>query len=209
MNRAILGLLAALLTGAAGDSQGDLRDLRVGVPAISLPPDGYTGFACAAAPDRPLAGWQDWRTCPADTAGRHEIRFQFDDSASPLAKVNDKFSGTKVGGHPVLLSLLIAGDGKVAGIRIVTDPSARLYMRKKAFLLAEQVKQHYGADGWSCTEAGPGPDRQPVGGEFFDEHCEKTADGRRLLLDRQLFRRAGQDAKDFTGGTELLILAAD
>ena len=208
MKRLLAALLVMSTAPALAAESGDIRDLRVGMKAADLPDDGYTGFACRATPDQKLDGWQDWRSCPADASGRHELRFEYDDSASAMARVNDKFSGTKVGGHPVLLSLLVGEDATVAGIRVVTDPSARLFLRKKAFLLAEQVKAHYGPDGWTCTETPPGPDRTAVGGEFFDEHCEKTTEGRHLMLDRQLFRRANQDMKNFVGRTELLILVA-
>ena len=40
-----------------------------------------------------------------------------------------------VAGHPAILTLLIDDTGHVAGLQIETDPKARLYIRKKAFLL--------------------------------------------------------------------------
>jgi hypothetical protein len=108
----------------------------------------------------------------------------------------------------VLLSLLIGEDERVEGLRIVTDPKARLYMRKKAFLFASQVKARFGEEGWRCVEARPGADEAPVGGMFIKEHCEKTTATRRYVLDRELFRHPGESLRDFVGGTQLTILRA-
>ena len=65
----------------------------------------------------------------------------------------------------------------------------------------------YGAEGWSCREAEPGPGEEPVGGVFLKQHCEKTTVTRHLIVDRALYRRADQPLKDFVGTSELLILA--
>ena len=203
------GALAALglLIGAAASAKerNDLRQFRVGMPASELPASGYDGFACAAGPARKLAGWGEWRKCPADAEGRREVAFRYDDSDSPLARVNEGYRGTRVAGHPVLISLMIGDDGVVDAIRIDTDPHARMYMRKKAFLLGDQVKAHYGEHGWSCERGAPTSDEQPIGGVFVKLHCEKTADGRHLVLDEELYRDPNKDLKDFVGGTQLLI----
>jgi hypothetical protein len=106
----------------------------------------------------------------------------------------------------VIPSLLIDDRGVVQGIRIVTDPDARLYLKKKAFLLGIRVMGRYGRDGWTCTEAEPGPGRAPVGGLFIDRHCEKIFHDRRLILDTELYRTADQQGQEFTGATRLEIL---
>lgn len=206
-----LGIAAVLLAladpfGPAESAEmNDIREFRVGMPVAELPARGYVDFSCVAAPERKLAGWADYTTCPADAAGRHEVAFRYDDSSNPLARVNEGYNGTLVGGHPVLISLLIGDDGRVDAIRIDTDPHARFYMRKKAFLLADQVKERFGQEGWSCRAGAPRAAAQPVGGVFIDEHCEKTVPGRHLTLDRQLYRDPSRDPRDFVGGTQLLI----
>lgn len=204
-----VGALAALglLIGATASAKerNDIRQFRVGMAASELPASGYTGFACAADPARTLAGWSEWRKCPPDADGRREVAFRYDDSHSQLARVNEGYRGTRVAGHPVLISLLIGDSGVVEAIRIDTDPRARMYMRKKAFLLGDQVKQHYGEDGWSCQRGAPAPDEQPIGGVFIKLHCEKTTDERHLVLDEELYRDPNKDLKDFVGGTQLLI----
>lgn len=200
---------AAGAAPASGD-QNDLREFRLGMSVADLPKAGYVDFTCADmpknAPGRTLQGWDDYRKCPAEPSGLRAVGFRYDESTNPLSKVNSVYEGTKVGGHPVLLRLLIGDQGRVDGIVIETDPTARLYLRKKAFLFGDQVKARYGDQGWTCTEGQPAADQEPVGGVFIKEHCEKTTPTRHLVLDRELFRRAGQDLKDFVSHSRLEIL---
>jgi hypothetical protein len=210
-----LRMISAVLAGAAltlwtpaaaTAEENDLREFRLGTRADELPRTGYVGFACSAPPFTKLAGWRDYAKCPPDAAGLHEIRFRYDSASDPMALVNEDFEGTRVAGHPVHISLMIGGTGHLEGIRIRTNPGARLYLRKKAFLLGRQVLQRYGEEGWSCTKREPSTDEEPIGGVFMKEHCEKTTATRRFILDRQLFRRAGKALKFFVSNTELLIL---
>jgi hypothetical protein len=182
-------------------SGNDLRDIRVGMPASELAKSGYVDFACAADPKHTLAGWENWPDCPAEARGTRAIRFGFDPTTSR--------DGTMVAGHPAILTLLIADGGTVAGLRIETDPKARLYIKKKAFLLGIQAKSRYGADGWLCTEGEAGAGDQPVGGVYLRERCTKTISGRALLVERNLFRRPEQDIKDFVDETRVSILRAE
>ena len=206
MRAALAALAAVLCAGSAAAEENDLRDLRVGMEVQHLPRSGYIGFTCADAPGTALPDWQGYARCPADAAGRRSVRFQYDDAANPQAFMNDKYEGTKVGGHPVLLTLLIGDAGRVAGLRIETDPSARLFFRKKAFLFGELAKARFGEDGWTCTDGQPTDDAQPVGGVFVQQHCEKTAPSRRYILDRALFRRPGQELREFVSRSRLEIL---
>src|SRR5262245_55189237 len=91
----------------------DLRDIRVGMAAADLADEGYVEFYCAADPKRTLAGWKNWRDCPAGTSGARAIRFGYD----PLTSRD----GTMVAGHPAILTLLIDDSGQVAGLQIETD----------------------------------------------------------------------------------------
>jgi len=197
---ALIACTASATSPVAGTTQGDLRDLTIGAAVADLPNAGYAGFRCADAPDVSLAGWQDWRKCPRDPSGLHGIRFGYDPATAP--------EGTKVGGHLVVLELLISDDAHVDGLRIATDPASRLYMRKKAFLLGLQAKSRYGEDGWVCTEGSPSADKQPVGGVFVREQCKKSIDGRQVSIERNLFARPGRDLKDFVGESRITILRA-
>jgi hypothetical protein len=198
--------LAGSPVGVRATEPADLREFRVGMSVEKLPASGYVGFACAAAPERTLSGWGDWRVCPADKEGLHEIRFRYDETTVATGRPGSE--GTMVGGHPVQLSLLIGEDGRVDGLRIETDPAARLFLRKKAFLLGPQAMARYGQEGWTCTQGEPTPDEQPVGGVFIKEHCEKRTPKRHFIIDRALFRHPGQELRDFVGMTRITILGA-
>jgi hypothetical protein len=214
---AILSLLvtAALTTPATAQNSGDkasgdkgsgdqasggndLRNIRLGMPATDLVDAGYADFACATDPQKSVTTWQGWRDCPADASGFHAIKFGYDPATSR--------EGTIVAGHPAVLTLLVDDAGIVSGLRIETDPKARLYIRKKAFLFGTQVKSRYGVDGWSCTEAQPDAGEQPVGGVFVRERCTKTIPQRSIVVERSLFRKPEQDIKSFVDETRMTIL---
>lgn len=204
MRVAAAALLALFVAAPARAEEADLRDFRVGMPASELPAEGYTGFACVGAQGG-VQGWQDYGQCPADAAGLHALRFSYQEGSNELAFLNDTFEGTKVGGHPVLLTLLISDAGVVEGLRIETDPAARLNRRKKAYLLGELAKARYGEADWTCSEAQPGTGEEPVGGTFLREHCEKATPTRHYVLDRQMFHRVGADQRGFVNATRLEI----
>jgi len=176
----------------------DLRDIRIGMRTADLPKEGYVDFACAADSKRTLSGWENWKDCPADAAGLHAIRFGYDPFTSR--------EGTMVAGHPAVLTLLVDAAGQVAGLKIETDPKARLYIRKKAFLLGLQAKSRHGDGGLSCNESQPEGGEQPVGGVYLKERCTKTINGRAVVVERSLFRRPDQDAKSFVDETRISVL---
>jgi hypothetical protein len=195
-------LLAPLQQSAAQESAGnDLRDIRIGKPVSDLPSEGYVDFSCAADTAHKLSGWSEWRNCSAGVDQLHAVRFGFDPATSR--------DGTVVAGHPAVLTVLVDEAGTVAGLKIDTDPKARLYLRKKAFLFGPQVKARYGADGWNCAQAQPEAGEEPVGGVYIKEKCTKTIDGRTLAIQRSLFHQAGQDQKNFVDETRVTILRAN
>jgi hypothetical protein len=202
----VLTLVAGVAVAADDPLEGDLRELRVGMAVEELPPEGYVDLACGSNGDQPgaaLGGWADFQRCAADGAGLREVAFGF--AESRLAELGDRWEGTKVAGHPVIPSLLIDEQGVVQGIRIVTDPEARLYLKKKAFLLGIRVMGRYGRDGWTCTDAELDAGKAPVGGMLIDRRCEKIFHDRRLILETDLYRTAEQRGQEFTGATRLEI----
>jgi hypothetical protein len=194
-------LLTALQQAAAQDFSGnDLRDIRIGIAVADLPSTGYADFSCAADAERKLSGWSDWRNCPAGDDELRALRFGYDPAISR--------NGTVVAGHPAILTALIDSAGTVAGLKIETDPKARFYLRKKAFLFGSQVKARYGSDGWTCTQAQPEAGEQPVGGVYVKERCTKTIQGRAVVIERNLFRQAGQDEQSLIDETRVTIVRA-
>ena len=61
-----------------------------------------------------------------------------------------KYYGTKVAGHPVVLSVLFDEGGIGQAIRIVTDQRADLEYRRNAYLLRVPLMNAFGAEGWAC-----------------------------------------------------------
>ena len=192
-------LLTASQQAPAQEFSGnDLRDIRIGGKVADLPSAGYVDFSCAADANAKPAGWSDWRDCPAGPDGLQALRFGYDPATSR--------DGTVVAGHPAVLTALIDNEGTVAGLKIETDPKTRLYLRKKAFLLGPQVEARYGSDGWTCAQAELAAGEEPVGGVHVKEKCTKTMHGRALVIERNLFRKAGQDEKSFVDETRVTIL---
>jgi hypothetical protein len=190
---------------AWGQENGDLRDLRVGMSIGAIPPDEYVDLSCAGTNKQTIDGWSDFRKCPKTAAGLYAVGFRFNSRLNSLAKVNDAYDGTRVAGHPVALTVLIDEQGTVDALRIDTDPQARLFWRKKAYMLALAFKSRYGEDGWECRNREPAEGQTAVGGVFIMEHCEKNAEGRQLLLDRSVYRGQGQPMNDFVNETHIEI----
>jgi hypothetical protein len=186
---------AAFAAPSAAETLSDLSGVSVGMSVAELPASGYGGFACAAGGGS-LAGWSDWKRCPAEASGLRAVHAAYEQPGR---------EGTIVAGHPVTLTLFFDGDGKLARILIETDAHARLYMRKKAHLLAQQAKQHYGDDGWTCQEIKPSADEEPIGPTLVKEDCSKQLDDRVVTIHRSLFRKAGSDAKDFVSESRIEI----
>lgn len=198
----LVSLVAAAAQTSAAQNPGsnDLRDIQLGKPIAELPDAGYANRVCADNAQASLTTWSSWRDCLIDASGFRAIRFGYDPATNP--------DGTIVAGHPVILTILVDDAGVVSELRIETDPKARLYVRKKAFLFGTQIKSRYGSDGWSCTQAQPKADELPVGGVYLRERCTKVTDGRSILVERNLFRRSDQDLKNFVDETRMTILRA-
>lgn len=208
-------LLAALLTptialAAADPRDGDIEDIRLGMPASALSTERYMEFACGTAggpPGRALAGWVDFAACPRDkSTGLHEVAFRFDDEAEYIARARrdtewlGRYGGTRLAGQPVLLSLLFDDAGIVRGMRIVSDDRADVVDRKTANLFGLRLMQRYDEDGWTCIDRPPSAGRTPIGGTYLDRDCTKIFNGDRTLsLNIRQFRRAGQRGLDPNG----------
>ncbi|NOG69693.1 hypothetical protein [Roseicella sp. DB1501] len=205
---ALAGLLGLAMSAPspAMAEQNELREFRIGMPIADLPASGYVELACAARPEIRLEAWSEYRRCPAEAeTGLHEVSFRYDQT-TPLARSNERYAGTKVAGQPMLLSLLIGGDARLDGLRMRTDPEARLFQRRKAFLFGDQVKARFGEEGWTCRSAPPTGEEEAVGGIFIKEHCDKQTADRQFLLERWLYRHEGEELRNFSGGTVLTIL---
>lgn len=210
--------LAACFAAGAGSAQepdakrNDLRDFRIGMNVSELPQQGYGDFTCAgegAASGTSIESWGDYTQCAPDAEGLREVAFRYTATQVEFVKANDKWEGTRVYGHPSLVSLLIDESGTVKGIKIETDPESRRYMRKKAYLLGQQAKFRFSPATWECDKSEPSGGEQPVGGVFVKERCVNRFDDRVVKLEVDLFRTPGQSMEEFVNATRIEIRGTD
>ena len=101
--------------------------------------------------------------------------------------------GTRVAGHPVILSVLFDTAGAVRGIRMVSDPRGSVIERRMAHMLRLAVINRYGVDGWTCIDLPRAAGESEVGGGVFvKSRCEKHEAGRDLFVEAHFLRKAGQ-----------------
>ena len=171
--RAVMALpllvFAVQFACAQVDRSSDLGDLFIGMPIRAIPNAGYIDLSCVDDASRKLRSWSESSECPLGMDQLRAVRFEFDPATSR--------DGTSIAGHPVILTALVDDSETLAGLKINTDPGARPYMRKKAFLLGAQVKSKYGSEGWICMQRGQEAGEGAVGGVYIRESCRKTLQG--------------------------------
>ncbi len=196
---------------------GDLRELTVGKHAREFPLEGYYAFACGSNGGTPLEQIDDWTgfgACARDRAtGLHEVYVEYDDEGEYTARMLlelfgeqegrlglRKYYGTKVAGHPVVLSVLFDGRGIAQAIRAVTDQRADLEYRRNAYLLRVPLMNAFGAEGWGCEHPPLASGETAVGAFSVKMRCEKIAPtGRRMIVEAHLYRKPGQTGYDRAG----------
>lgn len=196
---------------------GDLRELAVGVAASELATEGYYAFACGSNGGTPLVQLDDWTgyaQCAKDGAtGLHEVYVEYDDEGEYIARMllevfgeQDgrlglrKYYGTKVAGHPVVLSVLFDEAGFARAIRAVTDSRADLDFRRNAYLLRVPIMNAFGSEGWNCNNLPLAPSETALGSFFVKMKCDKlVATGRRMVVEAHMYRKPGQTGFDRAG----------
>ena len=203
---AVLAIAAASIAWAQTPSDpGEVHGLRLGLQAQAMTLDGWGELACGSnggPPRQELDAWSDFKTCPPETNGLHEVTARFDDEDEYVAKALGEPSyaaqrtGTRVAGHPIVLSALFDDGGILRGIRMVSDPRAAPAERRMAHLLGVAVINRYGTDGWACTDLPPAEGESAVGGVFIKQRCDKTMPGRALTVETHFLRKPGQHDVD-------------
>jgi hypothetical protein len=201
-------LVATLATSAQAQARpdpGEVHGLKLGLQARSMPLDGFGELACGSngGPSRQkLEEWADFGKCWPEDNGLYEVYARFDDEDEYIGKAieDPRYAagriGTRVAGHPVILSALFDRDGVLRGLRFVTDPRAAPHERRMAHLLRLAVINRYEPDGWTCTDFPPAASETPVGGVFIKQRCEKATPERHLSLDTRFLRKPGQSDND-------------
>jgi hypothetical protein len=211
----LLGLVCCSpATGAEDLRRATVWDLAIGQPISAQPAaEEFRGFACGAnggPPRAQLSGWSDFRRCPAEPSGLHEVYFEYDDEYEYIARAKDlprevaRWAGTTEAGFPVMVSALFDETGVLRGIRVVTDPrpehrneliEANLRKRADAYLLGGMMAARYGIDAARDCRALPAADGESaVGTLFVKQSCERidAARGVRIAVRASYFRKPGQ-----------------
>ena len=207
-----LALLTALACGSAALAQGppesadrgELRGLKLGLDARTMSTNGYGEFACGSnggPPRQRLDNWSGFGNCRPEESGLYEVYARFDDENEYIGKATDDpvtlgRTGTRVAGHPIILSVLFDSGGILRGIRFVSDPRGDPGARRMAHLLRLAIINRYGPSDWTCTDFPPAPGETPVGGVFLKQRCEKVTPERHLMVEAHFLRKPGQSDID-------------
>jgi len=206
----LVGALIATLASAQAQAQsrsdpGEIRGLKLGLKAQSMSLDGFGDLACGSnggPPRQKLDDWSDFAKCRPEPSGLYEVAARFDDEDEYVGKAIDEpryaqgRTGTRVAGHPVILSALFDRDGGLRGLRFISDPRAASHERRMAHLLRLAVINRYEPDGWTCTDFPPADCESPVGGVFIKQRCEKATSDRHLSVETRFLRKPGQSDND-------------
>ena len=185
---------------------GEIRGLKLGLKAQSMTLDGFGDLACGSnggPPRQKLDGWSEFGKCRAEANGLHEVYARFDDEDEYIGRAIDEpryargKTGTRVAGHPVILSALFDRDGVLRGSCASSPIRARRPM-------SGAWRTCCGLRPSIATSRTAGPARifrlptgeTPVGGVFIKQRCEKTTPGRRLMVEARFLRKPGQSDID-------------
>jgi hypothetical protein len=211
----VLGCVVwSALAGAQELRRATIWDLKRGQSIAMQPPASeFGGFACGAnggPPRQPLSGWSDFKRCPPEPDGLHEVYFEYDDEYEYVARARDlpreiaRWAGTTEAGFPVMTSALFDDAGVLRAIRIVTDSrpdyrndptEANLRKRAGAYQFGAAMAARYGiAASRDCTSLPVAEGESAVGSLFVKLACERDdkARGIKITLRTNYFRKPGQ-----------------
>jgi hypothetical protein len=204
----IVTMLVAAAGGAGAQNKydpGEIHGLKLGLKAAAMTLNDWGELTCASGGEKPqqaLEAWSDFKKCPPQASGLREVAARFDDEDEYIGRAIDnplyagQHTGTRVAGHPVILSVLFDDTGILRGIRFVTDPHGTPLERRMAHLLGLVVINHYGPDGWTCTDLPAAAGETPVGGVFIKQRCVKATPERAMTLEVHFLRGPGEHAID-------------
>jgi hypothetical protein len=210
---------AALALAVAGGfaqaaDPGEIHGLKLGLKAATMTLDGFGDLNCGSnggPPRQKLDDWSGFRSCRAEASGLHEVYARFDDEDEYVGRAIDQplFAagrvGTRVAGHPIILSVLFDDQGVLEGLRFISDPRGGPVERRMAHLLRLAIINHYDPEGWTCLDLPPDPGETPVGGVFIKQRCTKMTLERNMTVEAHFLRKPGQSdidpvTGDYTSG---------
>jgi hypothetical protein len=210
----LIALATLLAAGSAHaqqgrPDQGELRGLKLGLDAKTISTDRWGEFACGSnggPPRAKITDWSEFGKCRPEDSGLHEVYVRFDDEDEYVGRAIDdplfaaQRRGTRVAGHPVILTVLFDKDGILRGLRFVSDPRGDPAARRMAHLLRIAIINRYEPDGWTCVDTPLAPGETAVGGISLKQRCEKTTPERHLMVEARFLRKPGQSDIDKTTG---------
>ena len=213
----VLVALAALFIATTAHAQprrdpGEIHGLKLGLKAEEMSTDSFGDLACGSnggPPRQAIDDWGDFRKCRPEPSGLYEVNARFDDQQEYIGRAIDDplyaqgRLGTRVAGHPVILSVLFDKDSVLRGIRMVSDPRGSIMERRMAHMLRLAIINRYDPEGWTCTDLPPAVGETPVGGGvFIKQRCEKRTAERDFFVEARFLRKPGQsDINPTTGET--------
>jgi hypothetical protein len=180
----------------AAESISDLHDINIGMSVQDLPASGYHNLSCIGATNQPVETWHDLTSCRANADGLRGLHVEYD---------RPGHDETLVAGHPVDLSLFFDGSARLVRIEIKTKDQTSLYMRKKAYRLGIQAKEHYGDEGWTCKKGQPSATEEAIGPTYINDTCSKTADNRAIEVTNRFFQKSGGGPRDFVSQSLVVV----
>ncbi len=191
---------------------GEIHGLKLGLKAEEMSTDTFGDLACGSnggPPRQAIDDWSEFRKCRPEPNGLYEVNARFDDQQEYIGRAIDDplyaqgRLGTRVAGHPVILSVLFDKDGVLRGIRMVSDPRGSIMERRMAHMLRLAIINRYDPEGWTCTDLPPAVGETPVGGGvFIKQRCEKRTAERGFFVEARFLRKPGQsDINPTTGET--------
>jgi hypothetical protein len=180
-------------------------DVVLGGPIAEIPVRDLAEIACGTnggPPSRPLEEITGFRACTPEEDGLREIYFSYDDEFEYRAKALELpteaalYAGTTVADHPVIVSVLADEDGRLRGLRVITDSRADVRDRRRAASLGPILKSRFG-DRWDCQDSAPKDGEEPLGGIFINRLCKKSDPVHgRLVLSIHYLRKKGQYGRE-------------
>jgi hypothetical protein len=217
MRAAAVLVIAMCVPAAAAEPalrRATIWDLVLGAPiAAQPPPQEFKAFACGSnggPPRAPLAGWADFKRCPADADGLREVYFEYDDEIEFIARAHDnereisRWAGTHEVTFPIITSALFDDAGVLKGIRLVTDPrpdhknditEANRKKREESYQLGGVMASRFAIEpARDCKSLPLAEGEGSVGSLFIKQACERSdpAAGRRYVVRANLYRKPGQ-----------------
>src|SRR6516164_9731326 len=207
---AMFSLVAVCAEAQPPRDPGEIHGLKLGLKAAEMSTDAFGDLACGSnggPPRQAIDDWSDFSKCRPEASGLYEVNARFDDQLEYVGRAIDDpmFAqgrlGTRVAGHPVILSVLFDKDGVLRGLRMVSDPRGSMMERRMAHMLRLAIINRYAPEGWTCTDLPPAAGETQVGGGvFIKQRCEKHTAERDLFVEAHFLRKPGQsDINPATG----------